>query len=105
MEKVWKNNKKIALNILFVPHSEKAINLAYKPKYNRKRENQVVLWMITNGEQRHYIALKSIRTDDGFNRPVRSLSRLFRGVASNNRDKLLIGPLNPSSVRILFKAI
>ena len=42
-KKFEKNNKKIALNILFVPHSEKAINLAYKPKYNRKRENQVVL--------------------------------------------------------------
>ena len=61
--------------------------------------------MITNGEQRHYIALKSIRTDDGFNRPIRNLSRLFRGVASNNRDKLLIVRLNPSYVRILFKAI
>ena len=61
--------------------------------------------MITKGEQRHYIALKSIRTDDGFNRPIRNLSRLFRGVASNNRDKLLIGRLNPSYVRILFKAI
>ena len=26
------------------------INLAYKSKYNRKRENQVVLLMITNGK-------------------------------------------------------
>ena len=85
--KDWKrfeqNNKAIALNILFVPHNEKAINLAYKSKYNRKRENQVVLLMITNGEQWHYIALKSEPTDDGFNRPIRSLSRLFRGVTSN----------------------
>ena len=40
--------------------------------------------MITNNEQWHYIALKSLRTDDGFNRPTRSLSRLFRGVTSNN---------------------
>ena len=40
--------------------------------------------MITNGEQWHYIALKSVRTDDGFNRPIRSLSRLFRGITSNN---------------------
>ena len=31
-----------------------------------------------------YIALKSARTNDGFNRPIRSLSRLFRGVTSNN---------------------
>ena len=36
--------------------------------------------MITNSEQSdeadkwYYIALKSVRTDDGFNRPIRSLS-------------------------------
>ena len=53
------------------PLNTKTINLAYKSKYNRKRENQVVLLMITNGEQSeevnkwHYIALKSVRTDDG----------------------------------------
>ena len=40
--------------------------------------------MITNGEQWHYIALKSVRTDDGFNRPIRSLSRLFRGITANH---------------------
>ena len=86
--KDWKrferNNKTIALNILFVPHNEKTINLAYKSKYNRKRENQVVLLMITNGEKWHYIALKSVRTDDGFNRPIRSFSRLFRGITANH---------------------
>ena len=32
----------------------------------------------------HYIALKSVPTDNGFNRPIRSLSRLFRGVTGNN---------------------
>ena len=61
----------------------KTVNLAYKSKYNRKQENQVVLLMITNSEQSdkahkgHYIALKSVHTDDGFNRPIRSLSRLL----------------------------
>ena len=46
--------------------------------------------MITNSEQSneadkwHYIALKSVRTDDGFNRPIRSLCRLFRRVTSEN---------------------
>ena len=83
-KKFERNNKTIALNILFIPHNTKTINLAYKSKYNRKRENQVVLLMITNGEKWHYIALKSVRTDDGFNRPIRSLSRLFRGITSNN---------------------
>ena len=65
---------------MFVPHNEKTINLACKSKYNRKRENQVVLLMITNREKWHYIALKSEHTDDGFNRSIKSLSRLFRGI-------------------------
>ena len=78
-KKFERNNKTIALYILF----EKKC-LAYKSKYNRKRENQVVLLMITNGEQWYYTALKSIRTDNGFNRPIRSLFRLFREVTSNN---------------------
>ena len=69
---------------MFVPHNEITINLAYKSKYNRKHENQVVLLMITNGKKWHYIALKSERTDDGFNRPIKSLSRLFRGITSNH---------------------
>ena len=28
--------------------------------------------------------IKSVHTDDGFNRPIRSLSRLFRGIIANN---------------------
>ena len=59
--KDWKrferNNKTIALNILFAPHNEKT-NLAYKSKYNCKRKNQVVLLMITDGEKWHYICFK-----------------------------------------------
>ena len=69
---------------MLVPHNEKTINLAYKSKYNRKRENQVVFLMITNSEKWHYTALKSERTDDGFNRPTRSLPRLFRGITSTH---------------------
>ena len=83
-KKFERNHEIIALNILFVPHDEKEINLAYKSKYNRKRENQVVLLMITDGEKWHYIALKSAHTDDGFNRPIRSLSKLFRGITANH---------------------
>ena len=45
--KDWKrferNNKTIALNILFAPHNENTLNLAYKSKYNRKRKKQVIL--------------------------------------------------------------
>ena len=67
-----------------VPHDEKTINLGYKSKCNRKRKNQVVLLMITDGKKRHYIALKSEPTDDGFNRPIKSLSKLLRGITSNH---------------------
>ena len=59
-------------------------------KNNRKRENQVVLLMITNGKKSdgvdkwHYTALKSIYVDDRFNWPIRSLSRLLMGITANN---------------------
>ena len=43
-----------------------------------------VLLMITDAEKWYYIALKSVRIDDGFNRLIRSLSRLFRGITENN---------------------
>ena len=57
--------------------------------------------MIINSERNHeadkwhYTALKSVRTTDGFNRPIRSLSRLFRGVtANNNGDFYCLGFLH-----------
>ena len=52
----------------------------YKSKYYRKREDQVVLLRITDGEKWHYIALKSERTEDGFNHPIKSLYKPFRGI-------------------------
>ena len=36
--------------------------------------------MFTNGKTCHCIALKSEPTDDGFNCPTKSLTRLFRGI-------------------------
>ena len=93
--KFEENNKTIALNILHVPQNKKEICVAYRSKYNRKCENQVVLFMITGGEKYHYLALKSITTDDGYNRPIRNLSRLFRGITSNhNWDFYCLGCLN-----------
>ena len=79
-----KNNETIALNILQVPHNEIKISHAYKSEYNRKRKNQVVLLMITDGEKWHYIALKSEPTDDGFIPPTQSLSKLFREIITSN---------------------
>ena len=61
-----RNNKNIALNILSAPLNKEEINIIYKSSYNRKREKQVVLLMITDNEQEdkpdkwHYLAVKSI---------------------------------------------
>ena len=49
----------------------KKIRHAYKSKYNLKRENQVILLMITDGEKLHYLAVKS-------------LSALLRRITGNN---------------------
>ena len=72
----WKkfelNNRSRALNVLFVPYDEKTIRHAYKSKYNLKRENQVILLMISdNGEKWHYLT-------------VRKLSALLRGITSKH---------------------
>ena len=67
-----KDTIKTSLNILSVRHNKEKINIQYKSNHNRKRKNQVVLLMITdNNENWHYLAVKSI-------------SRLFRGIASNH---------------------
>ena len=54
------NNMTIALNILFVPHNTKQIIHAYKSKYNHKRNDKIILLMITDGEKWHYLAVKSL---------------------------------------------
>ena len=65
------NNKHVALNILYVPYNTKKIEIAYKSKYNLIRDNQIILLMINNGENWHYLVVKS-------------LSRLLRGISSNH---------------------
>ena len=75
--KDWKNfesnNKSIALNILYVSHSTEKIRHEFKSKYNLKRENQVILLMITDGEKWHYLAVKSVFA-------------LFRGITSKHEE-------------------
>ena len=61
--KDWKKselNNEIALNILYAPHNTKKIHVAYKSKHNSTREKQVILLMISNGENWHYIVVKSL---------------------------------------------
>ena len=84
-KKFEKNNESIALNILQVPHDEKNIFHVCKSKDNHKRKSQVVLLMITDDEKWHYTALKSEQTEDGFIRPTKSLSRLFKRITSNHK--------------------
>ena len=57
----------------------------YKSKHNHTRKNQVVLLMITDGEKRHYTTLKSEQPQDGFIRPTKILSRLFKRITSNHK--------------------
>ena len=90
MEKIWKNNKTIVLKIFFVPHNEKTIKLAYKSIHNHQRKNEVLLSMITDGKKWHYIALKGERTEDGFNRLIKNLSRLFRGIKIKSLWRFLL---------------
>ena len=66
MEKFELNNE-IALNIFYVPHNTKKIEIAYKSKHNLTGEKQVILLMISN----HYLTVKN-------------LPRLLRGITSNH---------------------
>ena len=79
-----KKNNNNNNNILQVPHDEIKITHAYKSEYNHTRKNQVVLLMITDGEKWRHTALKNEPTEDGFNQSTKSLSKLFRGITSNN---------------------
>ena len=62
--KEWKkferNNKTIALNILFIPHNTKTIRVAYRSEYNNKRKKQVILLMITDGKKLHFLAITNL---------------------------------------------
>ena len=72
----WKKfelNNEIALNILYVPHNTKKIEIAYKSKHNLTREKQIILLMISNGENWHYLVVKS-------------LFGLLTGITSNHKE-------------------
>ena len=74
--KDWKKiklNNKVALNILYVPHNTKKIQLAYRSKYNLTYNKQIILLMITDREKWHYLV-------------VNNLSRLLRGITSYHHD-------------------
>ena len=74
--KDWKKfelKNEVALNILYVPHGTKKIEIAYKSKHNLTRKKQVILLMISNGENWHYLIVKH-------------LFRLLGGITSNHDE-------------------
>ena len=58
---------------MYVPHNTKKIRVAYKSKHNLIREKQVILLMISNGENWHYLVVKN-------------LPGLLRGITSNHNE-------------------
>ena len=52
------NNKSIALNILFIPHNTEKISQVYKSGFNKTRQKQLILLMITGGQKQHYLAVE-----------------------------------------------
>ena len=61
--KDWKKfelNNEVALNILYIPHNTRKIQVAYKSKNNLTCDKQVILLMITNGEKWHYLTVKNL---------------------------------------------
>ena len=55
-QKTGKNLKKIIEN----PPNTKETSVAYKSKYNHKREKQAILLMITDGNKWHYLAVSNL---------------------------------------------
>ena len=49
--KFERNNRTIALNILYIKHNTETISVAYRSEYNHKRKKQVIFLMITNGKK------------------------------------------------------
>ena len=58
---------------MYVPHNTKKIEIAYKSKHNLTREKQIILLMISNGENCHYLVVKS-------------LSGFLTGITSNHKE-------------------
>ena len=82
------NNKNVALNVHI---KTKKIEIAYKSKYNLVRDNQIILLMISNGENWHYLAIKS-------------LSKLLRGITMmpSNDNNLINYNKGEKSLKLPF---
>ena len=68
---------------MYVPYNQQEIRPEYISKYNFTRQSQITLLKISNNEIWHFLALKSISTNDGYMRPTKSFSRLMEGKSSS----------------------
>ena len=58
--KKFEQNNEIVLNILYVPHNTRKIHVTYKSMHNLTCDKQVILLMISNGENWHYLTIKNL---------------------------------------------
>ena len=58
---------------MYISHNTKKTQVAYKSKHNLTREKQVILLMISNGENWHYLVVKHLRG-------------LLKGITSNHQE-------------------
>ena len=58
--KFERNNKTIALIILFIQHNTKIISAAYRSEYKHKRKKQVILLMITDDKKHNYLTVTNL---------------------------------------------
>ena len=72
-KKSERNDKTIALNVLYMQHNTKTISVAYRSEYSNKCRKQVILLMITNSKKYHYLA-------------ATNLSALLQGNSSNHEE-------------------
>ena len=61
------------MNVLYMPHNAKTINVAYRSEYNNKCKKQVILLIITKGKKWHYLA-------------ITNLSAFFKEKLSNHKE-------------------
>ena len=59
-QKFERNNKTIALNILFISPNTKTTSVAHRSEYKTKFRKQVILLTITDGKKQHYLAATNL---------------------------------------------
>ena len=85
-----RNNKTIALSILFIPHNTKTIRVAHRSEHNSKRKKQVILLMIIDGKNWHYLTTTNV-------------SALLQGNSPNHEDFYCLNCFNSYTTKINLK--